>query len=190
MALITCPDCGKHISDRAPTCPHCGRPMQAIAPAEALQTKVVAKEGLFLRTLNVGCALVLLFVIAIALLMFKSCSDISDRSITEKAKVTTASASAALDGSRLKLNGWRRDVNGDIAVIDVRIENGSLVAIKKIDIQCIAYDGANAELSRVTKNVAQSIPSATSITLKDFALGRIDRKSNKLECKIAGVLID
>lgn len=27
MALITCPDCGKQISDQANTCIHCGRPM-------------------------------------------------------------------------------------------------------------------------------------------------------------------
>lgn len=27
MALITCPDCGKQISDVAPSCPSCGRPM-------------------------------------------------------------------------------------------------------------------------------------------------------------------
>ena len=28
MALITCPDCKKEISESAPTCPHCGRPMK------------------------------------------------------------------------------------------------------------------------------------------------------------------
>ena len=27
MALISCPDCGKQISDQAPACIHCGRPM-------------------------------------------------------------------------------------------------------------------------------------------------------------------
>ena len=28
MALITCPECGKEISDRADTCPHCGYPIK------------------------------------------------------------------------------------------------------------------------------------------------------------------
>lgn len=28
MALITCPDCGKQLSDQAPACPNCGRPMK------------------------------------------------------------------------------------------------------------------------------------------------------------------
>lgn len=29
MALIKCPDCGREVSDAAPTCPGCGRPMNA-----------------------------------------------------------------------------------------------------------------------------------------------------------------
>jgi hypothetical protein len=33
MALITCPDCGKSVSDAAPSCPHCGRPISAPAAA-------------------------------------------------------------------------------------------------------------------------------------------------------------
>ncbi len=30
MALITCPECGKEISDKAPACPHCGNPMASL----------------------------------------------------------------------------------------------------------------------------------------------------------------
>lgn len=29
MALITCPDCGKQVSERTASCIHCGRPLQA-----------------------------------------------------------------------------------------------------------------------------------------------------------------
>jgi len=28
MPLVTCPDCGKQVSDQAPACPHCGRPLR------------------------------------------------------------------------------------------------------------------------------------------------------------------
>lgn len=36
MALISCPECGKQISDRAPSCPQCGCPIHAgAAPAAA-----------------------------------------------------------------------------------------------------------------------------------------------------------
>lgn len=33
MPLITCPDCGRDVSDLAPTCPQCGRPLAAGAGA-------------------------------------------------------------------------------------------------------------------------------------------------------------
>lgn len=35
MALITCPDCEKQISDAAATCIHCGRPVTAATPPPA-----------------------------------------------------------------------------------------------------------------------------------------------------------
>ena len=37
MALITCPECGREVSDKAPACPHCGVPLTTAVttPAEA-----------------------------------------------------------------------------------------------------------------------------------------------------------
>ena len=29
MALISCPDCNRQVSDSAPSCPHCGRPVMS-----------------------------------------------------------------------------------------------------------------------------------------------------------------
>ncbi|HPQ69085.1 MAG TPA: zinc ribbon domain-containing protein [bacterium] len=41
MALITCPDCGKEISDAAPACPHCGRPknIEQVTPISVEERK-------------------------------------------------------------------------------------------------------------------------------------------------------
>lgn len=39
MAIISCPECGKQISDRAISCPDCGCPINQ-APAIANQTDV------------------------------------------------------------------------------------------------------------------------------------------------------
>ena len=36
MALISCPECGKQVSDRAPACPNCGCPINT-APVAAPQ---------------------------------------------------------------------------------------------------------------------------------------------------------
>jgi hypothetical protein len=35
MALITCPECAKEVSDQAASCPNCGTPLKTPAPAEA-----------------------------------------------------------------------------------------------------------------------------------------------------------
>lgn len=45
MALISCPECGKQISDRAPTCPNCGCPISAapVAAPQADRTQEIEK---------------------------------------------------------------------------------------------------------------------------------------------------
>jgi hypothetical protein len=53
VALIKCKECGREVSDRAPTCPNCGAPIAGAAP-----TKVVVKR-------SGGCGLFLIIVFAI-----------------------------------------------------------------------------------------------------------------------------
>lgn len=63
MAIIKCPECGKDISEKAANCIHCGYP---IKPRPAQPVQVVHQEGCFLKTMNVGC----LIIIVIAILIF------------------------------------------------------------------------------------------------------------------------
>ncbi len=44
MPLINCPDCGREVSDIAPTCLHCGRPM--VEPS-ARTVQVRRKGGIY-----------------------------------------------------------------------------------------------------------------------------------------------
>ena len=60
--LSACPDCQQLVSRLAEACPSCGRPLRPSA----------SREGLFLRTLNIGVALVLgliAFVVVVPLLV-------------------------------------------------------------------------------------------------------------------------
>lgn len=41
MALISCPECGKEISDKAVSCPHCGMPLQAMPQPASISPSVV-----------------------------------------------------------------------------------------------------------------------------------------------------
>jgi len=58
--LVPCPDCGHSISRAAETCPSCGRPLRKPAP----------REGLFLRTLNKGVAVLFGVILFIAIVPF------------------------------------------------------------------------------------------------------------------------
>ena len=61
-SLVPCPDCGHAVSPSAETCPSCARPLR----------KAAAREGLFLRTMNLGVALivgVILFILVVPLLV-------------------------------------------------------------------------------------------------------------------------
>jgi|WetSurMetagenome_2_1015567.scaffolds.fasta_scaffold243123_3 hypothetical protein len=59
MALVKCPDCGKEISDVAPSCPHCGRPMLQTGPS------VEVKKAKKPNRLGVGCLIVFLVFIGL-----------------------------------------------------------------------------------------------------------------------------
>jgi len=56
-SLAPCPDCGQPVSQLAETCPSCARPLR----------KAASREGLFLRTLNVGVAVVIGVIVFIAI---------------------------------------------------------------------------------------------------------------------------
>jgi hypothetical protein len=79
MALIQCPDCGKEISDTAPTCINCGRVMRsppavqtAPAPPVVVNAPAPAREGCFLQTMNVGCGLIFAFIALIVIIAIVS----------------------------------------------------------------------------------------------------------------------
>jgi len=57
MALISCPECGKEISDKAFACPHCGNPMnpqpqQQVDGEEQASPKPVQDDSVEPRTIN------------------------------------------------------------------------------------------------------------------------------------------
>lgn len=71
MALITCPDCSREVSDRAPACPHCGAPIASVSIADK-ETVHGRGEGLFMKSLNCGCMVALAFAGLVIVLLWAS----------------------------------------------------------------------------------------------------------------------
>lgn len=65
MGMIACPDCGRAVSDQAPSCPGCGRPILA----KASPVVVKGGQGIFMKTLDLGCLIVLLAFFLLFLLV-------------------------------------------------------------------------------------------------------------------------
>lgn len=57
MALQPCRECGHEVSSEAAACPKCAAP---IRPAKAVKPQ---GEGAFLKTLNCGCIVAIIFVV-------------------------------------------------------------------------------------------------------------------------------
>jgi len=76
MALITCPECGASISDKAEKCSQCAFPMNSNQPTQPnpVKTEIVVKpkEGCFLQTLNVGCMITAVILGIIGLIVLVS----------------------------------------------------------------------------------------------------------------------
>jgi len=67
MALISCPECEKQVSDHATACPFCGYPIKQSDPVRNEPSKVVTEQSDFLKK-NRGCADMILYAPLIGIL--------------------------------------------------------------------------------------------------------------------------
>ncbi|MGD8780647.1 MAG: hypothetical protein PVH88_16985 [Ignavibacteria bacterium] len=65
-----CPYCSEEILADARKCKHCGEYLDDTlkAKAQPQETKIVAKEGCFLQTLNAGCIIIAVIIVVIILI--------------------------------------------------------------------------------------------------------------------------
>jgi hypothetical protein len=95
MALISCPECAKEISDQAVSCPHCGVPLKPPPPAPGPQPSRAPPQVPPAK--SSGCAKVLLWIFAFAIFMafVGTCSSPGGRSNAPKPPQASAPHAAA-----------------------------------------------------------------------------------------------
>lgn len=64
-----CPFCAEIIKDEAIKCKHCGADLTAKTSSYKLTKSEKPKEGLFLQTMNCGCALIFIIIFIVIILM-------------------------------------------------------------------------------------------------------------------------
>tara|TARA_B100001027_G_scaffold44703_1_gene28981 strand:- start:293 stop:1120 length:828 start_codon:yes stop_codon:yes gene_type:complete len=65
MALIKCYECGKEISDKAPSCPHCGAP-KLVAANKEVKTKKSLALSKYLKPIGIGLGVIFIPLAAVA----------------------------------------------------------------------------------------------------------------------------
>lgn len=84
MALISCPECLKKISDNAEYCPSCGFPINAPKVYKPKGT------GCFMQTLNTGCLIVVVIIIIAIVLAGISAYKLKTNKNTEKTELKSS----------------------------------------------------------------------------------------------------
>lgn len=71
MALITCPECGREVSDRATSCPACAFPLGAASLPVPAQVQTIEATGKTYKMLQLGGGVLLI----VGLIAFVSAED-------------------------------------------------------------------------------------------------------------------
>jgi hypothetical protein len=116
MALVTCPDCGREVSDLAPACPNCGRPMAA-RPSPSMPPPGIPPKKSSSRT---GC-FVLAILAVVGLYALGSVAEDANRSLTN---VDASLSSAPVDTApRLEVTNWTWHQEYSYAIVEGEVRN-------------------------------------------------------------------
>jgi len=99
MALVKCPDCGREVSDQAPSCPNCGRPM---ATRRAPPPSPSKKSSSWLS----GCLILACLGFCGLYLLGHSAGDSRNASLAEDLSSASRSASAAPPPTGFRSYNW------------------------------------------------------------------------------------
>jgi hypothetical protein len=133
MPLIECPECGKQVSDKAPSCPNCGVPIAQQAPAPPPATAPPQKRNT--SCLAGGClVLLVLFLIGVISSEMKGPSTSSSSSSSESQSTYTPPSPAPPEGPKLALlsSSGIESETGSYYYIQGQVKNISSEPLKSV----------------------------------------------------------
>ncbi len=130
MGLIKCPDCGRDVSDAAPSCPNCGRPTRVQAPPPGQ----VAPSKKKTSPLAWGCLVVLLGVLG----LFVLAALLVDHSTTDRVRSPEVGGPPAAPQLELKGFSWHTEYG--YAILEGQVTNVSSQPLKNVTAVASFYD--------------------------------------------------
>ncbi|PTS71929.1 hypothetical protein DBR33_00720 [Stenotrophomonas sp. HMWF022] len=106
MALISCVECGRQVSDQAEACPNCGHPVRPEQPTPPPIPDVPAAAGGWKRGAT-GCAVVVAFVVILAVVA--SCLPSANRAGSASTSGSSAPLKETQDERRSRLLAEAKD---------------------------------------------------------------------------------
>lgn len=154
MGLVSCQDCGKQISDVAPTCPHCGRPRPPEVQAQDRQEKEKAD-----RMVGYGCGGCLTIVIVLVVI------GMTTKRCDQGAAVRPAPSPHPVVAPAGSKEEWLRSA--------LASRFGATVSVKLLNIH--PYYGADGKLAGdlVGLTYVDSVPARDDLAVKENVVGRM-----------------
>jgi hypothetical protein len=192
MALISCPECGREVSDKAPTCPTCGAPI-ASQPSARSPIYVSASpqpEKKNISCLQGGCVILLvLFLIGlVAGECGKSGTSNTGTSLTPSASPAPSREDVAKENVELVDFSWKTGGFDNIMMATFVVRNNNDFPVKDITIQCNHSAKSGTEIDSNTKTIYETIAAKKKKTFRDFNMGFIHSQAASSRCHVTGVV--
>lgn len=131
MSMIKCAECGKEISDKAPSCPNCGCPTSSQNSATSNTTNIPKPKGAAKNALIIGCiiGLVVIALMAIAFVVnHKKTASVNKESTLLAQKDTSANL-----GNEQSSSNNTQPSSNNAPQIKIHKESPPLTLIKEIE---------------------------------------------------------
>jgi zinc ribbon protein len=195
MALISCPECGKEVSDQAPTCPNCGAPIARPVPppppvhaAAPVAPPPPAKKKTSKFTL--GCAVVLGFILLLYIIGLIAQGPKSDRPAASSPEATEPPPTpekTPLENVEMVDFTWNKDGFGSVMVAKFVLRNNNDFPVKDIKIKCTHYAKSGTVIDSNTRVVYDVIKAKSRKTINDFNMGFIHNQVDTSSCQVVSI---
>ena len=189
MALISCPECGREVSDQAPVCPNCGAPIarsaaSAVPPPPAAAPQPAKKRKT--SCLVAGCAVVLgvgllLFIIGLVAQGGKSSSSSSSSAPPPPPEKTPLENVELVDFS------WNKGGFDSVMLAKFVLRNNNDFPVKDIKIKCTHRAKSGTVIDSNTRVIYDLIEAKSRKTIRDFNMGFIHSQVDTSSCEVTKV---